>query len=94
MAVIASLSALGFAGIFGGLWHQMAAARDPALGPKARAVAAASRQQANRRIVRRTIVIRKLDDDAPAAAAPPVTSQAAPVPAPAPSPPPVVTRVS
>jgi hypothetical protein len=35
LAVIASLSGVGFLGVFGGLAYQMAASKDPALGPKA-----------------------------------------------------------
>jgi hypothetical protein len=79
----------------------MAASRDPALGPKARALAAAQQPPA-RRIVKRTIVVRKVHDpgvavsgqpgtaDTPPAAAP----AAAPAPTPAPPPAPVVTKVS
>lgn len=97
--VIASLSAVGSAGIFGALGYQMAAGRDPALGPKARALAAAQDQAPNRRIVRRTIVVRKVHDPgaapstaSPSAPSPPPPPAAAPEPVPAPAP--VVTKVS
>jgi hypothetical protein len=95
VAAIASLSAVGFAGIFGGLWHQMAATRDPALGPKARALAATANQPVSRRIVRRTIIVRKVRDrGAPPAAGAPVPVQPQPATDPPPPPPPVVTKVS
>ncbi len=106
LAVIASLSGAAFLGVFGGLSYQMAKLKDPTLGPKARALAAAANAPVNRRIVKRTVVVRKVRRPAPAtapagagipvsASAPaPVVVQSAPVPVPAPPPAPVVTRTS
>ena len=99
VGVIGSVSALTFAVLFGGLSQQMAASKDPALGPKARALAAALNQPPKRRIVRRTVTIRKVHESGPAASAPPAQVQAPPTaapvaPAPAPPPAPVVTSVS
>jgi hypothetical protein len=98
MAVIASVSAVAFTVIFGGLAHQMAAGRDPALGPKARALAAARDQAPNRRIVRRTIIVRKVHRAGPAGpgaavAVPAPTAAPPPPPVPVPQPAPVVTSV-
>ena len=104
VALVAALSAMAFVGVFGGLARQMAASNDPALGPKARTVAAAS--PINRRVVKRTIVVRKVHDpeelgegddgsrvsSAPTVVAVPQSTQPAPAPAPAPAP--VVTKVS
>jgi hypothetical protein len=110
IAVVASVSAAGFFAIFGQLSSQMAASNDPALGPKARAVAQASRPPVNRRIIKRTVIVRKVHDPAPAVASSP-SSGGSPAPAqsaapatssppavvqqaPAPAPAPVVTRAS
>ena len=93
VAAIASLSGVAFTGIFGGLSYQMAASRDPALGPKARALVAAG-QPPSRRIIRRTIIVRKVHEPGPASSGAPVARRPRPPPAPVPAPAPVVTKVS
>lgn len=75
----------------GGLAAQMAAGRDPALGPKAQA--AADVRHAQRQVIIKRKIRRALPTDTasvPAAPAPP----ASPVAAPAPLPAPVTTRSS
>ena len=106
LTIVGAVSGTAFIGVFGGLWGQMAASKDPVLGPKSRAIQAQASQPV-RRIIKRTIVVRKIHDPAPSAgpgtAAPaaasagvaaqaPVVVQAAPAPAPAPAP--VVTKAS
>jgi hypothetical protein len=91
VAAIASLSGVAFIGIFGGLSYQMGASRDPALGPKARALVAAG-QPPSRRIIKRTIIVRKVQEPGPATSGAPVRVQSPPAPVPAPAP--VVTKVS
>jgi hypothetical protein len=99
VAVITALAGVCFSGVFGGLAFEMAASRDPALGPKAQALDA-RHQLPDRRVVRRTVVVRKVHDSgagatvAPASARPAAAAAAPPAPAPAPAPAPVVTRVS
>ena len=104
--MIASVSGALFLGVFGGLSYQMAASNDPALGPKARALAATSNVPVGQRIVKRTIIVRKVRRPAPASApgasiGPVGATAPAPKPLPivvappAPPPPaPVVTRTS
>jgi hypothetical protein len=104
LTIVAATAGIGFIGLFGGLASQMAASRDPALGPKATAIQAHAYQPVQRRIIKRTVVVRKIHDPAPAsapaaAAAPVRATSPAPVvvqapPAPAPAPAPVVTKVS
>jgi hypothetical protein len=104
--VIASVSGALFLGVFGGLSYQMAASKDPALGPKARALVATSNAPVRQRIVKRTIILRKVRRPAPGSA-PGVSTgpagasaprpTAAPVVVAPPTPPPpatVVTRTS
>lgn len=110
LAIVGAVSGAAFIGVFGGLANQMAASKDPVLGPKSRALQAQASQPVQRTIIKRTIVVRKIHDPAPsvaAAGAParasagvsapaPVVVQAGPAPAPAPAsaPAPVVTKAS
>jgi hypothetical protein len=105
-AKVAALAGAATIAVSGGLYLQMAAGRDPVLGPKQQAVAdarALARPTVKRRVVKRTVIVRKVEDPAPAeapaqsaapASSPPVASAPAPAPAPAPTPAPVVTRTS
>ena len=53
-------SACACVAIFGGLSLQMAAGKDPALGPKAQALAAVRNAPSNKRIIKRKVIIRKV----------------------------------
>jgi hypothetical protein len=104
-ARLAALSGAAFLVLWLLLSVQMAAGKDPALGPKAKELAAARSAPPVRRVVKRTVIVRRVETPgapepapaAPAPAAPPAVSTLAPQTAPpvvAAPPAPVVTRTS
>ena len=57
---MALASGCAFVAILGGLSLQMASGKDPALGPKAQALAANRAQKPHKKVIHRTVVVRKI----------------------------------